>query len=129
MLRKCERLQLARSQKRLAWKAVAQPHLLMALLSQRHRDWVSLLNLPPQIAKYLRKSLHCSCHSYTLKMRTSSDSSQPERASLESCCSGSSAHGTARTEARRLGLMACLATSDFKRIVGRPCQVYFAALL
>jgi len=39
LLRKCECLQIARSQKELAWKAVAQPHLPMALLAQRHRDW------------------------------------------------------------------------------------------
>ena len=48
LLRKCERLQKARSQKELAWKAVAQPHLPMALLAQRHRDWGCLLVLPPQ---------------------------------------------------------------------------------
>ena len=48
------------------------------------------------------------------KTETSADSLQPERASLNSCCSASSAHGTARTEAQRLGLLACLATSNFK---------------
>jgi len=48
------------------------------------------------------------------KLRTSADSWQPEGASLESCCWASSAHGTARTEAQRLGLLACLATSNFK---------------
>jgi len=47
-----------------------------------------------------------------LKMQTSADSSQAERASLESCCSVSSAHGTAHTEAQRLGLLASLATSN-----------------
>jgi len=57
-----------------------------------------------------------------LKMRKSADSSQPERASLESCCSTSSAHGTARTEAQRLGLLACLATSNFKSTFGGPCR-------
>ena len=46
LVRKCERLQIARSQKELAWKAVAQPHLPMALLAQRHRDWGCLLVLP-----------------------------------------------------------------------------------
>ena len=45
----------------------------------------------------------------TLKMRTSADSWQAEGASLESCCSASSAHDTARTEAQRLGLLAYLA--------------------
>jgi len=48
LLRKCERLRIAGSQKGLAWKAVAQPHLLMALLAQRHRDWGCFLVLPPQ---------------------------------------------------------------------------------
>jgi len=48
LLRKCDRLQIARSQKELPWKAVAQPHLPMALLAQRHRDWGCLLFLPPQ---------------------------------------------------------------------------------
>ena len=48
LLQKCERLQIARSQMKLAWKAVAQPHLPMALLAQRHRDWGCLLVLPPQ---------------------------------------------------------------------------------
>jgi len=48
VVQKCEHLQIAGSQKRLAWKAVAQPHLPMALLAQRHRDWGCLLVLPPQ---------------------------------------------------------------------------------
>jgi len=52
------------------------------------------------------------------KTRTSTDSWQPEGASLESCCSSSSEHGTARTETQRLGLLACLATSNFKRSLG-----------
>jgi len=46
LLPKCERLQIARNQKELAGKAAAQPHLPMALLAQRHRDWVCLLVLP-----------------------------------------------------------------------------------
>jgi len=48
LLRKCERLQIAGSQKELAWKAVAHPHLPMALLAERHRDWGCLLVLLPQ---------------------------------------------------------------------------------
>jgi len=63
------------------------------------------------------------------KMQTSADSSQAERASLEICCSASSAHGTARSEAQRLGLLACLAPSNFKRILGGPCRAPPAALL
>ena len=63
------------------------------------------------------------------KMQTSADSSQAERASLESSSSASSAHGTARTEAQRLGLLACLATSNVKGISGCPCRAPAAALL
>jgi len=63
-------------------------------------------------------SLLESSGSPALKMQTSADSSQPEEASLKSCCSASSAHGTARTEAQRLGLLAFLATSNFKRSHG-----------
>jgi len=44
----CETVQRARRQKGIAWKAVAQPHVPMALLTQRHRDWGCLLVLPPQ---------------------------------------------------------------------------------
>jgi len=62
-------------------------------------------------------------------MRTSSDSSQAETVSLESCWSASSAHGTARTDAQRLGLLACLATSNFKRRFGCPCCAPPAGLL
>jgi len=62
-------------------------------------------------------------------MQTSADSSQAERTSLESCCSASSAHGSARTEAQRLGLLACLATSNVIRIFGSPCSVFPATLL
>jgi len=70
-----------------------------------------------------------SSNSSALKIQTSADSSQPERASLENCCSASSAHGTARTDAQRLGLLACLGTSNFKRRFGGPCGGPPAALL
>ena len=62
-------------------------------------------------------------------MRTSADSCQPEEASLESCCSASSAHGTDSTEAQTLGLLACLATSNLKSRLGWPCRPPPAALL
>jgi len=52
------------------------------------------------------------------KMQMSADWSEHERAILERCCSGSSAHGTAHTEAQRLGMLACLATSNFKHNMG-----------
>jgi len=64
-----------------------------------------------------------------LKMRTSADRSQPERARMESGCSASSAHGTARTEAQRLGLLACLAPTNFKIRFGGPCRGPPPALL
>jgi len=120
LLQKCERLQIARSQKGLAWKAVAQIHLLMALLALRHRDWGCLLVLPPQTSNASRRweTLPGSFHSPALKMRMSPDSWQPEEANLESCFSASSAHGTACTEAQRLGVLVCLATSNFKRSAG-----------
>jgi len=70
-----------------------------------------------------------ACGSPAPKMRTSADSSQPERASLENCCSASAAHVTAHTEAQRLWLIACLATSNFKLKFGIPWRVPPAALL
>jgi len=63
------------------------------------------------------------------KMRKSADSWQAEGANLESCCSASSGHGTARTEAERLGLLACLATTNVKRILWGQCRKPPAALL
>ena len=62
-------------------------------------------------------------------MRTSADSLQAERSSLESFCSASSDHGTARTEAQRLGLLVGLATTNFKRSLGGPYWDPAAALL
>ena len=52
------------------------------------------------------------------KKQSSTGSLQPEGTSLENCCSASSAHGTARIEAQTLELLACLATSNFKRSLG-----------
>jgi len=63
------------------------------------------------------------------KMQTSADSWQPEGPSLESCCSASSTHSTARTEAQRLGLLACLAISNFKSSLGGSYWASPAALL
>jgi len=70
-----------------------------------------------------------ACGSPPPKMRTSADSRQAEGASLESCCSASSAHDTARTEAQRLGLLACLATLNFKHSLWGPCRTSATALL
>jgi len=68
----------------------------------------------------LRGSVPGAPSSPAPKIRMSAERSQPEKARLESCCSASSAHGTARTEAQRLGLLACLATSNFQRRLGCP---------
>jgi len=71
-----------------------------------------------------KRSLSGASSSPAPKMRTSPDRSYPEVDSLESGCSASSSHGTACREAQRLGLLACLATSNFKRSLGmwRPCR-------
>jgi len=82
-----------------------------------------------KIQTYLRWSVSGASGRRAPKMLTSADSSQPEIASLESCCSASSAHGTACTEAQRLGLLACLATSKFKCIFMGPCRRSPAVLL
>jgi len=97
--------------------------------TEAQRDWGCLLVLAPQTSNVVLGSVHGASGSPAPKMRTSADSSQPERATLESCCSVSSAHGTACTEAQRLGLLACLATSNFKHILGSPCHAPPAALL
>jgi len=107
-LRKCERLQIGRRQKELAWKGVTQPPLPMALLAQRHRSWCCLLVLPPQTSNVSLVVRAGGFVSPALKMRTSANRSQAEKASLESCCSASYAHGTARTEAQRRGCLLVL---------------------
>jgi len=117
LLPKFKRLQIARSQKGLAWKAVAQPHLPLALLAQRHREWGCLLVLPPQTSNVDLGFRGGCLGQLCSKKQTSADSSQPETTSLESCCSASSAHGTARTEAQRPARLSCLATSNFKSIL------------
>ena len=101
----------------------------MALLAQRHRDWGYLLVLPPQMSNVALSVRAGRLLQPCSEMRTSADSSQAERASVESCCSASSAHGTARTEAQRLGLLACLAESNFQRCFGGPCRAPPAFLL
>ena len=90
---------------------------------------VACLSSHLQIQTYVWGSVQGTSGRPALKMRTSADSSQPERANLESCCSASSAHGTARTEAQRLGLLACLATSNFKHVFGCSCWLPSAGLL
>ena len=129
LFQKCELLQIARRQKDLAWEVVAQPHLPMALLAQRQRDWGCLLVLPPQTSNvslvFRAGGLQQPCSENANVCRKFAG----RRGSLESCCSASSAHGTARTEAQRLGLLACLAPSKFRCIILGPCMCHPAALL
>ena len=129
LLRKCERLQIAHCQKGLAWKAVAQPHLPMHCSRRGTESGAACLSCQLKLQTYLRGCLPDSSSSPAPKMRTSPDSWQPEGASLESFCSALSDRGTARTEAQRVGLLACLATSNFKRVLGGPSRVPPAALL
>jgi len=86
------------------------------------------LSCPLKLQESLRWSLPGASGSPALKMLTSADRSQAERASMESCCSASCAHGTARTEAQRRGMLACFATSILKHTLGGPCRAYSAAL-
>jgi len=121
LLRRCERLQIAGSQKGLAWKAVAQPHLPMALLEQSHRHWRCLLVLQPKTANVAWEwGGACQTPLAALLRRCErlQIAGKAEGASLESSCSASSAHGTARTEPQTLTLLASLATSNFKHILG-----------
>ena len=82
-----------------------------------------------KLQTYPRWSVPCASSSPATTMRTSANTSQPEGASLESCCSASSAHDTARKKAQRLGLLACLANSNLKRILGSPSREPPAGLL
>jgi len=133
LLRTCERLQRAGSQKGLPWKALAQPHLPMALLAESHRVELlaCLANSNFKRSLGMGGCLPGSFHSRAPKIRMSADRWQPEGASLQSCCSASSANDTARTEPQRLELLASLATSNFKRSlgIGGACQTPLAALL
>jgi len=108
-----------------------------ALLAQRHRDWGCFLLLPPQTSNVTwdwRGFLPGSFCTPAPNTRTSAENWQPELSILESCCSASSAHGTARTQAQRLGMLSSLATSNFKRNLGlegvparllsQPCSKY-----
>ena len=104
-------------QKGLAWKAVAQPPLPMALLAQRHRDWGCLLALPPQTSNVAWRSLPGASSSPAPKVRTCPDSSQPEGASLESCCSASSAHCNASRGTKSPRLCGHLFTSNIKHCI------------
>jgi len=119
-------------EKGLAWKAVAQSHVPMALLAQRQRDWGCLLVLPLQTSNV---AWEWRVVPATLLSQPCSENANVcwylagEGASGESYCSASSAEGTARTEAQRLGLLACLATSNFQHILGGSCLAPPTAVL
>ena len=109
--------------------SVSSPHGTARTEAQRLGLLASLATSNFKRRLEIGGSLPGSFRSPAPKMRTSADSWQPEEANLQSCCSASSDHGTARTEAQRLGLLACLATSNFKRILGVLWREPAAALL
>jgi len=80
----------------------------MALLAQRHGDWGCLIVLHLKHKTYFWGSVPSACGRRAPNMRTSAISSQPEGASLEIGFLASYAHGTAGTEAKRVGLLAGL---------------------
>jgi len=120
LLRKYECLQITLIQKGVAWKAVAQRICPWPCLNRGTETGAACLSCHLKLQTYLWGSLPGSL-CLALKMRTSPDSSEPEGANLESYCSASAAHGTARTKAQKLGLLACLATSNFKRSPRMGC--------
>jgi len=129
LLRTCERLQIARSQKELAWKTVVGFICPWQCSHRGTETGAACLSCPLKLQMQIRWFVPGAFCSATPKMRTSAESLHPEKASMESCCSGSSAHGTARTEAQKLGLLACLALSNFKRSLADPCRGPPTALL
>jgi len=86
-------------------------HLPMALVTHQNRNWGCLLALPPQTSNVVQVSMLGSCHSHAPKVETSADSFHSEGASLESCCSASSAQGPAFTGPQSLS------TSDFQHSI------------
>ena len=65
-------LDIASIQKVLALKALAHTHLPLALLAQAHKDWYSVLPLPPQSSNISSKSVPDACQSTApSKMQTS----------------------------------------------------------
>jgi len=77
LLPKCECLQIARSQKELACKAVAQPHLPMALLAQAQRLGLPACLAISNVKRSFGGSMLGSSGCPAPKMRTSADSSHP----------------------------------------------------
>jgi len=130
LLRKCERLQIAGSQKKLAWKAVAQPHLPMALLAQRHRDWGCLLVLSPQASNVLSV---IPCRMNPAALLRKSERLQIARNQKELACKAvAQPHLPMELLAQRhreCGCLLVLPTQSFKRILGGPCRMPTAALL
>jgi len=129
LLQKCERLRIAVRQKECTGK------LLLSLIWPWHcshrgtETGAASLSCHLKLQTYLSGSVPDASGSPAANMRTSADSWQAEGASLASSGSASSVHGTARTEAQRLGLLTCLATSNFKCSIGvfserlrQPCS-------
>jgi len=119
----------------LSWSLVKITPALAKPRTPKHRSHrgtetgAACLSCPFKLQTQVWVSMQDASGSPALKKGTSADSSQPERASRESCCTASSAQGTACTEAQRLGLLACLANSIFKRSLGSPCRALPSALL
>ena len=133
LLRRCERLQIAGRQKWPSWKAVAQPHLPMALLAQRHRDLGLLASLA---SSNFQRSLgmgDVSQARFTALLRKS------KRLQIAGRQKGLAWKAVAQphlpmallAQSQGVELLACLATSNFKRSLGMGCvcQARFAALL
>jgi len=112
--RKCKHIQIAPTQKVLSLKALAHPHLPMALLAQAHKQWGYALALQPQTSNIASGSLPDTCCSPAPKVQTSPHRSHTEGATLESSCSASYAHGTACTGTKSPRLCTCPATSNLK---------------
>jgi len=100
--------------RRLAWKAVAQPHLPMAVLAQALTDCGCGLALPPETSNVACGSLRSAICSPGPNVRPFPESSHTQTASLESCCSHLSIDVTACTRLRVPGsaLAFSLQTSD-----------------
>jgi len=79
-------LQIPPTQKMLALKAVAGPHLSLILLPQSHEDWGSALSFTRPSLNIGAGLLPEACRSPVPKVQTSPHGSHTEGASLESFC-------------------------------------------
>jgi len=83
-IQKCKRLEIATTQKVLAVKADAGPHLSLAPHSNAHRDRGSVLALHPLSTKYTLLGSPVRLLQPCSKSANIQDSSHTETASLES---------------------------------------------